>query len=103
MQGDGGTTAVLRDPSSIQKSLMIIVDADSRFHSHGHVMATRRGHGPGQDHPQPIALVRECRSPALAGHLRHRATEVEVDVVDAVLHAEDLRGSRYDHRIDPVK
>ena len=37
------------------------------------------------------ALPRQRPAAALAGHLGHRAAEVEVDVGDAVLRAEDLR------------
>ena len=45
-----------------------------------------------QDHPKPVPLVRQRRSPALAGDLGYRAAEVQVDVINAVLVAQDLGG-----------
>ena len=44
-----------------------------------------------QDLAEQPALPRQRPATALAGHLGHRAAEVEVDVPHAVLRAEDLR------------
>ena len=43
---------------------------------------------------QPVALVRQRRAPTLASDLGHRAAEVEVDMVDRVLVAQDRCGLR---------
>ena len=43
------------------------------------------------------------RAAALAGHLRHRAAEVQVDVPDAVLGTEDLRGLADVRRVGAVE
>ena len=56
-----------------------------------------------QDHRQPVALVGQRRSPALAGHLGHRAAEVEVDVPDRVLGDQDPGRLGHDHRVHAVE
>ena len=92
VQGDSRAAGLLRDPAGIQKCLVIMVDADPGLDRDGYGVACCRVHGGGQDHPQPVALVRQRRATALAGDLRHRAAEVQVHVVHAVL---ACRGSRW--------
>jgi hypothetical protein len=59
--------------------------------------------GCADDGAEEVALPGQGRSPALAGHLGHRAAEVEVDVVGAVLGGDDPRREPGGRRVDAVE
>ena len=103
VQRDRRTPGLLRDPAGVQVRLMIMVDADPGLHGHRHPVRRRRPDHRGQDQLQPPPLVRQRRSPTLAGHLGHRAAEVQVHVVDREVVDQDLGGPPHDHRVDPVQ
>ena len=55
------------------------------------------------DLAEQVELPGQRRSPALAGDLRHRAAEVEVDVVGAILGDEHRDRLAHRLRVDPVE
>ena len=56
-----------------------------------------------EDLAEQPALPGQRAAAALAGHLGHRAAEVQVDVRDAVLRAQDLGGLADVHRVGAVE
>ena len=103
VQRDGRTAGLLGDPARVEEGLMIMVDADPSLDRDRYAVRCGRVHRSDQDHPQPVALVRQRRAAALAGDLGDRASEVQIDMINAVLVAEDLGGLRHDRRIDAVQ
>jgi hypothetical protein len=103
MQGYCRAARVLRDPAGIEESLMIMVDADPGLDRHRYAVWCRGLDGGLQDHLKPVALVRQRRTAALTSHLRNWAAEVQVDMTDAVLIAQNLGGTRHDHGVDAVQ
>ena len=89
VQRDRRTAGVLGDPAGVQEGLVVGVDADPGLDRHRHPVRLGRPHRRLEDHRQPVPLVGQRRSPTLAGHLGHRAAEVEVDVAHAVLGDQD--------------
>src|SRR6187402_34556 len=94
---------VLGDPAGIEESLMIVVDADPGLDRHRYTVWCRGLDSGFQDHLKPVALVRQRGTAALARHPRNWATEVQVDMTDAVLIAQNLCGMRHDHWVHAVQ
>jgi hypothetical protein len=103
MERDCCTTGFLSDPTGIQERLMIMVDAHPGLHGHRHAVPRGREDGGGQDHPKPVAFVRQCCSPTFASDLGDWATKVQVDMINAVFGAQDFGRARHDRRIDAVQ
>ena len=78
---------------------MVVVDAHAHLDRHRDAAVRGRDRRP-DDRAEQLALPRQRRAAALAGHLGHRAAEVEVDVVGQVLGdhirtaADDVAGRR---------
>ena len=92
VQRDRRDARLLGDAAGVEVGEVLVVEALAGLHRHGHVV--RRG---GRDRRledvgEQAALPRQRATAALAGHLGDRAAEVEVDVCDAVLLAQDLHG-----------
>ena len=101
VQRDGGDPCPGGDTSGLQVGEVIGVDALP--HLHRQRQRARGAHRPLDDVAEQVELPRQCRTAALAGHLRHRAPEVQVDVVGPVLLAQHGDG-RLDRRgIDAVQ
>ena len=103
VQRDGRAAGFLGDPAGIEEGLMIMVDADPGLDRHWYAVRCGRSDGSGQDHSKPVAFVRQRRATTLAGDLGDRAAEVQIDMIDAVLVAQDLGGLRHDRRVDAVQ
>ena len=103
VQRNGRTAGFLGDPARIEEGLMIMVDADPSLDRDRYAVTCGRFDRGDQDHPEPVALVRQRRAAALPGDLGDRAAEVQIDMIDAVLVAENLSGLRHDRRIDAVQ
>ena len=91
------------DPAGVEMGAVIVVDADPELDRHRDVGALGGSDGRRDDLAEQRALVGDRRPPALAGHLGHRAAEVEVDVVGAVLVDEHPHGLPDRHRVDAVE
>ena len=80
---------------------MGVVGADAHLHGHGHVAGGGHGrrHHAAEQHP----VHGQGRTAALAGHLGHRAPEVEVDVVGTHLVDQPVDGGAHGHGIGPVE
>ncbi len=103
MQCDGSHPLGRRNPSGVKVGLVVLVDADPHLDRHRDVAPGALLDDGRDDRPEKVALPREGRAATLAGHLGHRAAEVEVDVVGAVLLHEDSRGRPGRHRVDGVE
>jgi hypothetical protein len=90
VQGDCGTPCLLRDPAGLQVGEVVVVDALAGLHRDRDPVWLGRLDRTGEDLAQQPALPGQRCAAALAGHLRDRAAEVQVDVVDAVVTGEDL-------------
>ena len=82
---------------------MIMIDADSGLHRHRHAVRRGRADCGRQDQPEPVPFVGQRRSPTLASDFGDWAAEVEVDMINAVLVAQDFSGTRQDRRVDTVE
>ena len=90
---------------------MLLVDPQAHLHGHRHLPrppggATGRlagAHRLGEDGCEQVSLPRQRRPTALARHLGHRATEVQVNVVGQVLLDQDPHSGPHCGRIDPVE
>src|SRR4029079_799913 len=99
VQRDRRAPGVLGDPAGVEVGQVVGVDALAGLHRDRH--AVRRG-GPDrglEDVGEQAALPGQRAAAALAGHLGDRAAEVQVDVRDTVLGAEDLGGLPDVHRV----
>ncbi len=96
VQGDGRDTGIGGDTTGVEVGEVRVVDAHPRLHRDRHVERPGRVHDRGEDGAEQRPLVGQDRTATLAGDLRHRAAEVQVDVLDAVLRADDpgRRGQR---------
>jgi len=103
VQRDGRTAGFLGDPARIEKGLMIMVDADPSLDRDRYAVTCCRFHRSDQDHSEPVALIRQRRTTALSGDLGDRASEVQIDMINAVLVAENFSGLRHDRRVDAVQ
>ena len=91
MERDGGDPRVLGHAPGLEVGEVVGVDALA--HLDGERDVARGPDGARDDVAEQLALPGERRSPALARDLGHRAAEVEVDVVGAVL------GDEHAHRL----
>src|SRR4029453_19833 len=82
---------------------MIMVDADPGLDRYRYAVRRGRLDGSLQDHSKSVALVGQRCAATLTSDLRNWAPEVQVDVADAVLIAQDLCGARHDHRMHAVQ
>ncbi len=103
VQGDRGTAGLLRDPAGVEIGEVGVVESLAGLHRHRDVVRRRGGHGLLEDLAEQVALPGQRPAAALAGHLGHRAAEVEVDVGDAVLTAQDLGGLADVDRVGAVE
>ena len=90
VQRDRRAAGLLGDPAGVEVGQVVLVDALAGLHRHRHVVRRRGGDRRLEDPAEQTALPRQRSPAALAGHLGDRAAEVEVDVLDAVLGAQDL-------------
>ena len=103
VQRDGRAAGLLGDPAGIEERLVITVDSDPGLDRHRHAVPCGRLDGGRQDHPQPLAFVWQRRASTFAGDFGDGAAEVQVDMIDAVLVAEDLGRTRHDRGVDAVQ
>ena len=100
-------TAATPSPSAIRPGIqvgdVVGVDADPHLHGDRHGVRRRLAHDRGDDAAEQVGLPRQRRAAALAGDLGHRAAEVEVDVVGAVLGDQDAGGQPGRDRVDRVQ
>lgn len=101
VQGDGADALLDGDAARVEVGEVVVVDALAHLHGDGQV--TGAGDGLADDGPQQVPLVRQRRAAALAGHLRHRAAEVQVDVVGEALLRDHADGLADGHRVDAVQ
>ncbi|ETJ01865.1 MAG: hypothetical protein Q605_AUC01042G0003 [Actinomyces urogenitalis DORA_12] len=111
VQGQGRDPGVLGGAGGVEIGLMLLVDADAHLDGHRHLALAPAqthpllgsAHHLAQDRVQQVLLPRQRRPTTFAGHLGHRAAEVEVNVVSQVLLDEDARGPPSDNRVHPVE
>src|SRR5699024_5462976 len=103
MQGDGGDPGVPGAACRVQVGQVVGVDAHAHLDGHRHVGSASLFGGGRDDGAEQVGLPGEHRSPALAGDLGYRATEVEVDVVGAVLLDEHPHRTTYRDRVHAVE
>ena len=82
---------------------MVRVDPHPHLHRDRHVIRRRAAHRSGDDRAEQVALPGQRRTAALAGHLGHRAPEVEVDVIGAVLGDEQAHRGGGGDRVDAIE
>ncbi len=103
VQGDGGDSAVTGHPARLQVGQVVLVDALAHLDGQRDIalgrLADRGLHNAGEQ----VSLPGQRRSPALAGHLGHRAAEVQVDVVRAVLLHQHPHGPAHRTRVHAVQ
>src|SRR5699024_11787653 len=87
----------------VQVGQVVGVDAHAHLDGHRHVSSASLFGGGRDDGAEQVGLPGEHRSPALAGDLGYRATEVEVDVVGAVLLDEHPHRTTYRDRVHAVE
>ena len=103
MQRHRRCALLLGDPAGIEVGVVRLIYADTELDRHRDRGSRGCSYGGGDDLGEQSAFVGQGGSAAAAGHLRHRAAEVHVDVVgEAVLgdHPDRLVGVR---RIDGVQ
>ncbi len=101
VQRDGGDALLDGDPAGVEEGDVVVVDALAHLHRDGQIAGAADGLA--QDGPQQVPLVRQRGPAALPRDLRHRAAEVEVDVVGEVLfrdHADGLADGRRVHAVE---
>ena len=103
VQGDGCDAGLLRDAARVEVGQVVVVEALAGLHRHRDVVRRCGGDGGAEDLPEQAPLPRQRSPAALAGHLGHRAAEVEVDVGHAVVGAEDLDGLADVDRVGAVE
>jgi hypothetical protein len=104
VQRDGGDALLHRDTPGVEVRQVVVVDALARLHRHRQpARAARARHGGAQDGAQQRAFVRQGRAAAPPRHLRHRAAEVEVDVVGEVLLGDHARRAADRGRVHAVE
>ena len=103
MQRDGGGALLLRDQAGVEEGLMLLVDPDPGLDGHRHAELVRGTHRLPHDGAQPVPLVGQHAPAALAGDLRHRAAEVEVDVADGEVPRQDPGRIRHHAWVDAVE
>jgi hypothetical protein len=101
VQRHRGGALGLGDAAGLEVGEQVVAHAGAELHRHRH----RAGgvDGGGDDGPQQGAADRQGGAAALAGHLRDRAAEVHVDVVDAVLGHQDAHGLADGAGVDAVE
>ena len=103
VERDRRTAAVLGDLARLEERQVLVVDALAGLHRDRHRVRRSGRDRLVEDLAQQATLPRQYGSPALAGHLGDRTPEVQVDVLDAVLAAEDLGRPRDRRRVDAVQ
>src|SRR5699024_11831649 len=103
VQRDGGDPGVPGAACRVQVGQVVGVDAHAHLDGHRHVSSASLFGGGRDDGAEQVGLPGEHRSPALAGDLGYRATEVEVDVVGAVLLDEHPHRTAYRDRVHAVE
>ena len=103
VQRDRSAAALLGDPAGVEVGQVVLVDALAGLHRDRHVIGRRRPDGVLEDVGQQAALPRQRASATLARDLGDGAAEVQVDVGDAVLRAEDLGGLADVDRVGAVE
>ena len=90
MQGDARDAGTLRRSARLQ--IGEVVGVDALTHLYGQRDVASSAHCPLDDLAEQPELPGQRRPAALAGNLRHRASEVQIDVICAVL--SDQHGDR---------
>src|SRR5699024_9769200 len=103
VQRDGGDPGVPGAACRVQVGQVVGVDAHAHLDGHRDIGAASLFGGGRDDGAEQVALPGEHRSPALARDLGHRAAEVEVDVVGAVLLDEHSHSAADGDRVHAVE
>src|SRR5699024_10189418 len=103
VQGDRGYAGVLGVPGGVQVGEVVSVDAHPHLDGQWHVGAAGLLSGSGDDGAEQVRRPGQHRSPTLAGDLGHRAAEVQVDVVVAVLGDQHPHGSAHSGEVHTVE
>ena len=101
VERDGDTALVLGDAAGFEVGLVLVAHSDAELDGH----RDRAGvdHRCANDPTQQPGLERDRRPTAPPRHLGHRASEVEVDVVDAVLADQPGHGLTHVAGVDAVE
>jgi hypothetical protein len=103
VQGDGRTAGVRGGPPRVEVGEVVGVHAQAGLHGDRDAVRCSRPDRRVEDLGEQPALPRQRGAAPLARHLGHRAAEVEVDVVDAVVAAQDLDRLADVDRVDAVQ
>ena len=101
MQRDGCDARVLGDPSGVEVGEVVGVDALAHLHRQRDVAC--RARRARDDVAEQLELPRQCRAAALARDLGHGASEVQIDVIGAILVDEHADGALDGRRIHAVQ
>ncbi len=103
VEGDRRDPGVAGGLPRVEVGVMVGVDALAHLHRQRDPAPVGFAHRGGDDRREEVLLPRQGRAAALPGDLGHRAAEVEVDVVGAVLLDEHAHGLPDRHRVDAVE
>ena len=103
VQRDRGAASLLREPSGVEPGEVVGVDPEPGLHRDRDAVRFGGTDGGAQDRTEPVPFPRQHSPAAAPGHLGHRAAEVEVDVADPELGAQDRRCPSHHVGVDPVE
>lgn len=103
VQGYCGNPGILCLPGGVEEGDVVLVDPHPHLDRHRDIRGAGRLDGRFEDLAEQLVLPRQGRSPAAAGDLGNRATEVEIDVVGVVFFHEHPHCCVHRRRIHSVQ
>ena len=101
VQGDRGHPLVLGDPPRLEEGEVVTVHPEAQLDGDRH--RPGRAHRGGEDGAEQDRVEWEGGTGPLTGHLPGRASEIEVDVVNADLADQPVHGGAHHRGVDPAE